>query len=294
MKEQTHIVYFSGTGGTALAAETLSASLRGKGAQTRVSEIFHGRLPQAEPGERLVVMFPVYAGDAPSPVTRWIATLNWAQGGKAAVIAVSGGGEMTPNTASRVKTIRRLEQRGYRVIGEYMLCMPSNLIVPTPEATALRLLRALPEQCGRIADEILTDTPNRKRPLRKDRIILPFFAAEKAGSKLFGKTLKANGACTACGLCAERCPQGNIRMRNGKPAFGWRCALCLRCVYACPQRAIQTGMPVLKRAVFADGFDLQALRRKAEAQPEALSGAADEQSGGIWDGVAAYLERESV
>lgn len=292
--DKAHIVYFSGTGGTALAAETLSASLRGNGAQTRVSEIFHDRLPEIRPDEYLILLFPVYAGDAPSPVAEWVASLGQTQQGKAAVIAVSGGGEVSPNTACRVKTIRQLEKRGYRVAGEYMLCMPSNLIVPTPEATAVRLIRALPDVCGRIADEILVETPNRKQPLRKDRVILPFLAAEKAGSKLFGKTLKANSSCIHCGLCAKNCPRGNIHMRDGKPAFGWRCALCLRCLYACPQHAIQTPMPLLKRAVFKDGFDLQAIRRKAAAQADASQEAQDAKTGGVWEGVAAYLEQKSV
>jgi ferredoxin len=294
MKDQAHIVYFSGTGGTALAAETMSASLRGKGAETRVSEIFHDKLPQARLDELLVLLFPVYAGDAPSPVAEWIASLGQAQRGKAAVIAVSGGGEVSPNTACRVKTIKRLEKRGFAVIGEYMLCMPSNLIVPTPEAIAVSLIRALPEQCGRIADEILAGTKNRKRPLRRDRVILPFLAAEKAGAKLFGKTLKADSSCIHCGLCAKNCPRGNIQMRDEKPAFGWRCALCLRCIYACPQHAIHTSMSLLKKAVFKDGFDLQALRIKAAAQDGASQEAQDAKADGLWEGVAAYLEQKSV
>ncbi len=293
MKEQAQLVFFSGTGGTALAVETLSAALRGKGVQTRVSEILHGKPPKVQPGERLIVLFPVYAGDAPSPVARWIRSLGQAREGKAAVIAVSGGGEVSPNTACRMKTIRRLEKHGFRVIGEYMLCMPSNMIVPTPEAIALRLLRALPEQCGRIADAILADTPNRKPPLRGDRLLLPLLAAEKAGSRLFGKSLKAGAACTSCGLCAKRCPCGNIRMKDGKPRFGWHCALCLRCVYGCTQHAIQTGMPVLKRAVFKEGFDLEALRRKA-AELEQAPEATDETVGAAWEGVTAYLEQKSV
>jgi len=294
MKDRAHIVYFSGTGGTALAAETMSASLRGRGAETTVSEIFYDKLPQARLDELLVLLFPVYAGDAPSPVAEWIATLGNARQGKAAVIAVSGGGEVSPNTACRVKTIKRLEKHGFLVVGEYMLCMPSNLIVPTPEATAVRLLRVLPEQCGRIADEILAGTKNRKRPLRKDRVILPFLAAEKVGAKLFGKTLKPDSSCIHCGLCAKNCPRGNIQMREGKPAFGWRCALCLRCIYACPQHAIQTPMLMLKRAIFKEGFDLQSIQRKAAAETGAPPEEPDAKTDGVWEGVAAYLEQKSV
>ena len=48
-------------------------------------------------------------------------------------------------------------------------------------------------------------------------------------------------ACVSCGQCAKICPVGNIKMVNGRPAFGEKCITCLGCVHWCPKHAIQMG-----------------------------------------------------
>ena len=191
MTKKAHIVYFSGTGCTALAAETLCAALLDAGVRTRTSEIVWNHPPEPEADETLVLMFSVYAADAPGTVARWLSALPRRTHGTAVVVSVSGGGEVSPNTACRMRSIRRLTRKGYAVISEYMLCMPSNFIIPTPDDIAVKLLRILPEKCARIAAEIAAGTKNRKQPRFLDRVLLLLFSAEKVGAKLFGKTLKA-------------------------------------------------------------------------------------------------------
>ena len=48
-------------------------------------------------------------------------------------------------------------------------------------------------------------------------------------------------ACIGCGQCSKICPTGNIKMINGRPAFGDSCTTCLGCVHWCPKHAIQMG-----------------------------------------------------
>jgi len=44
--------------------------------------------------------------------------------------------------------------------------------------------------------------------------------------------------CIACGACVEACPQGAVRMADGRPVTdAGRCTLCGRCVEACPAGA---------------------------------------------------------
>ena len=53
------------------------------------------------------------------------------------------------------------------------------------------------------------------------------------------KSFHVNDDCIGCGICTKVCPRGNIRIENGKPAYGETCDFCLGYVNACPQKAIK-------------------------------------------------------
>ena len=63
--------------------------------------------------------------------------------------------------------------------------------------------------------------------------------AEPVASRFFGIELHAKKSCTQCGLCVRECPEKNIRMtEEGKIRFGFKCLMCMRCIYNCPVNAI--------------------------------------------------------
>lgn len=47
--------------------------------------------------------------------------------------------------------------------------------------------------------------------------------------------------CVSCGICESVCSMKNIKMEDGKPVFGDKCAHCLGCLHWCPQSAISAG-----------------------------------------------------
>ena len=250
------LAYFSGTGGTARAAELLAQALRQGGIAVTLTPL-EGQPSAPIAADWQIILFPVYAANAPQPVDEWVAALPPCRRKRAAVISVSGGGEISPNTACRAPTIRKLERKGYAVIYENMLVMPSNLILRYPDALSALILRAAPRKTAAMAAGLLSGQVRRVRPLWRDRVLTRLCAVEKRGSRLFGKRLKADARCVDCGWCAEHCPRGNIALRGGRPVFGNRCVLCLRCVYGCPQKAIVPGL--LRSMVLKDGFNLAAL-----------------------------------
>lgn len=279
------VVYFSGTGGTARIAACLADAFTTLGAQCALTELGAGRETAPE-AELLVLAYPVYAANAPQPIGEWIAAAPEGAGRRAAVISVSGGGEVSPNTGCRTATIRALQARGYQVAYEAMAVMPSNFGVAYSDALAATLLRRAPVFAARVARELLAGQTRRLRPHGIDRALSFVLLVEHMGSGRFGRSLRAGDACNGCGLCARRCPRGNIQMRQAQPAFGDRCVLCLRCVYGCPQRAIKPGFG--RAVILKGGFDLSALEARTVGQ--AAFPADDELTrGSLLHGVRHYL-----
>lgn len=279
------IAYYTGTGGTALAADCFSQSFTKRGCACSTERIAAGAVRGRGHYELLLLLFPVHACNAPEAVYKWIEGLEAVSGGCAAVIAVSGGGEVSPNTACRVSSIKRLRKKGYDVVYEDMLVMPSNWIVAAPPPLALRLLQVLPDKAERIVGDILSGVHKKSSPLPWDRLLSSIGELEKLGARLWGRSIKVGDACTGCGWCAGSCPSGNITMSGGVPRFGGVCHLCLCCVYGCPSKALSPGFG--KFVVVKEGYDLRELSRQVPTagDRDVLRYA----KGYLWSGVRKYL-----
>lgn len=228
----TVIAWFSGTGGTEMVAKELQRQLTQRGDSVYLWPIepnpenrqrLHG-LKQS-PVDRLYVLFPVYEFVAPQIVLDWCEDLPL-YAHKAAVLSVSGGGDVGPNASSRLEVIRRLEEQNITVDYERMLIMPIHLNIPIAESLNQQLLRILPDKISHLVDALARGEVRRvDRPI--DSVALPL------------RYLQATDACLFCGKCSAHCPTQNIEMaRGGHPQFKDHCHMCLRCVYTCPVSAI--------------------------------------------------------
>ena len=73
-----------------------------------------------------------------------------------------------------------------------------------------------------------------------ERLITRDYQALRGGYRIL------EDRCTACMICVNDCPEGNIEFRDGVVVFDNRCDLCLRCIHHCPTEAIQIGTKTLK------------------------------------------------
>ncbi len=281
-----HLVYFTGTGGTARVAESFE-----KAFSVYKVEVCKTKLEAKEymeiNADLLVLFFPVYAFNAPAPIDEWITRAPAGNGRAAAVISVSGGGEISPNTACRADVIKQLAGKGYDVCYESMFVMPSNFIISYSDSLSAMLLRILPHKSERVVADILSGKRNRTKPYFIDRFLSKIGFIEKYYGKTFGKKLKVNDKCVGCLWCADHCPRSNITMQDEQPTFGNRCVICLCCVYGCPQKAIVPGTG--KFIVIKNGYDLKGVESRTNQLTE-FPPLSKITNGFLLKGVRAYLD----
>lgn len=281
------LAYFSGTGGTKAIVSCFETKFIKSGIHVNVIDISCRNTYHEEKAPDLLIIFsPVYAFRLATIMEQWVKNLPKAQNIPAAVISVSGGGEVSPNTACRVHCKRLLVKKGYQPIYEKMFVMPSNYGSQAEYQLNLQLLNVIPFKVTQAITEILSG----KISLTKPRALDHFFAfigkSEHFGAKIFGLSIHASKECTQCGLCARKCPSNNIKIQNGLPKFGSNCMWCLKCIYDCPHHALYPG--VFKFSVLKDGYNLTEMSEKAKTQCDA-----EYQPSGsmLWQGAIDYLKK---
>jgi ferredoxin/flavodoxin len=280
------LAYFSGTGGTKAIVSCFETQFIKSGIHVNVIDISSCNTYHEEKAPDLLIIFsPVYAFRLASIVEHWIKNLPKAQNMPAAVISVSGGGEISPNTACRDHGKRLLAKKGYHIIYEKMFVMPSNYASQADYQLNLQLLNVIPLKVTQAITEILSG----KIHLTKPRVLDYFFAftgkAEHFGAKIFGLSIHDSKECTQCGLCARKCPANNIKIHDGVPKFGSNCMWCLKCIYDCPHQALSPG--VFKFSILKDGYNLREMSEKAKTQ---LDPKYQPSGSMLWQGVIDYLK----
>lgn len=278
--------YYSGTGGTAMAAQQFKEAFLEKGSSCTLHHITNGASSKLEDHGMLVLLFPVHAFNAPHAVYQWIDALAVVKDIPAVVVSVSGAGEVSPNTACRVQSIQMLQKKGYQVVYDTMLIMPSNWATALEEPLAVCLLKVLPDKVKHITEDILAGKVVKGNPLAMDRLISKAGKLETFGGRMWGRTIRPQENCTGCSWCSKHCPAGNITMQNGRPEFGKKCHMCMKCVYGCPEKALKP--KVFEFFVIKEGYDLKALSKKLDLY--SVEEVRNSEVAAMWSGVQKYLE----
>ena len=285
--EEPTIVYFSGTGNTACVARELRNAFRKQGIEPHFTSLEEGSASISSGSDFLIVLFPVYCFDAPTPLFEFVETLATHKGLRTAVISVSGGGDMVANRACRVRLIKKLERKGCSVVYETMLTMTSNFATATPLPAAAALLRVLPEKCAALVEDLLAEKKLRTNAPLIDRLGAQLGLLERSrfGQGAFGRHIRAESACNSCGWCARNCPRKNVSLETGIPVFGRRCVMCFRCLYGCPHKALVAGYASF--FLIKEGYSFEKIleyTHKHEGKEEMLH-----LKGFAWKGVREYL-----
>ena len=265
---KVRLVYFSGTGGTKRIANSFEKEMIKRNLYVEVKNLGAGANDQStvetdqNDFDLYMLLYPVYAFDAPKPIYRWIESLEGRNKGKRiAVISVSGGGEVWPNTGCRNNCCKKLEEKGLNVVYDNMMCMPANIMAKVNDHLAIYLIKIIPKKVNKALDDILSNKIKRTH-LHKSVLRNLITNVENKNAKKFAEGFTITDDCKGCGWCAKNCPTSNIVIndRSSKPEFLDQCMVCMRCIYGCPMHAIKTKIGM----VFKNGFDLDAVEKRME------------------------------
>ncbi len=233
--------YFSGTGNTRRACEALLGELEKSGHTTSIGAIGKNAPSEVEPCDCLLIGYPVHGFNTPSPVLKFLKSLPKTEHLPCYLLRTSGE-PLKFNDASGITPKRILKKKGYDVMGEFHYVLPYNIIFRHSDGMAARMKLGMELRLPDDAQKIAHMQRFRVKCGPLSRFVSLACRIEHTAMPLIGRHFKTTETCVGCGKCAAVCPQGNIRMTDGKPKFGKSCAGCMGCVFSCPQDAIHPAL----------------------------------------------------
>jgi flavodoxin/Fe-S-cluster-containing hydrogenase component 2 len=244
------IVYFSQFGTNARVANAIAMGMREAGYESHLWNLKNGQPPDVRNYQILGIGSPVYYFHLPLNVSHYVRRLPHLGGIAAFVFIVHGSHRI--NTANWLR--RTLERKGAREVG-YFHCRGQAHVLPLlregylfspdrPSESELAEARRFGQALVACAAGAFYARPplEPKPPLiyRLERLLASRWLMEHFYSRLFRVDATK---CTACGLCTEICPTGNItKDTRGLPQWDRRCLICLNCEMKCPEEAITSAL----------------------------------------------------
>ena len=234
------ILYFSGTGNSRYAAETVSR-ITGDELVSLNKLIKAGESGNFVSQRPLVIVAPVYAWRLPRLVSDFLLRASF-DGNKDIYFLLTCGDSAG---AAAVYAARLCQKTGLNFRGFATIVMPENyiaLFTAPSEQQSQQLIAAADQRLAQLAGLIAAGEP---LPMEKSgligsicsKLINPLFYRFTIKDKAFYATEQCNG----CGRCAQLCPLNNIRLAEAKPCWLGNCTHCMACIGGCPQQAIEYG-----------------------------------------------------
>lgn len=182
------IYYFSGTGNTKALGQMI---------QKRLKCYMYSIEDKPIVKEDMIIMFPIYGFGTPALVLDWIDQLEDSSD-KVAIIC-SGADNVILNHSASVQAIHALEAKGYRVVYDRIVIMPSNFFMAYPDDFCKQLIKTAEVKAKHICKDLENNVIRRYDNSLITKLIKPFYYGEsKLLTKMLSKCLAVSKACTKC------------------------------------------------------------------------------------------------
>ncbi len=234
------IFYFTGTGNSLMAAKAVACS--GEKLINMAEAGKQGSYKyELQAGERVGFVFPVYCYTLPAVVMEFVRKLELSGYGYCFAIITCGGGIGSAGN----HLAKELSARGITLNYISPIVMPDNAVFYYNLDSQDKMDTLLSEAERRLMDinsELDKETVQNIKPKSSKLCQTMYHAMNKT------KGFYVTEACVSCGMCAENCPDGTIKMHEGKPVWTEKsCTHCAACINRCPVSAIQYGKATEKR-----------------------------------------------
>lgn len=234
------IVYYTGTGNSRYAAESL-ASATGDALVDAGPYIQSGKAAALTSEKPWVFVSPTYGWRVPRIFREFIERGTFS-GSREAYFVMTCGSEIG-NAGAYLQKLCAEKEFVFRGVQEVV--MPENYVamfyVPG-EAESAEIRSSADRTLAQTADFMCAgkNFPHHAAALIdrvRSTVVNPVFYAVCVKSRAF----TVSDTCIGCGKCAKGCPVNGIEMKNGKPVWTGACTHCMACICGCPAAAIEYG-----------------------------------------------------
>jgi ferredoxin/flavodoxin len=237
------IFYFTGTGNSIAIAKTLADTL----GDTELVSMASAMQEDVDiRGERIGLIFPVYAWGMPRLVVDFTRRLKPESGQYVFAVATCGGtpGKTLVQLDKSLKRNGSKLDAGFAVRGSFLISLEGS----NEEGLIKFMSRIGRKTTPKAASERLPEITQMVKERGSHKPETSNEAVNMIGSMLYGVALKmfqkmdrnysATDACVSCGTCARVCSRENVSLEDGRPVWHHNCESCYACLAWCPQHAI--------------------------------------------------------
>lgn len=252
------ILYFSGTGNTKWAAETL-AKQTGESLLNITDKT--GEVDYSFTNEKRVIFcFPIHGWQPPRILRDFIKNLHEADLKDKSIYALCTCGDSVGNAINILR--KDLKSKGWHLNGAFSLIMPESYVclpfmyTDKPERERQKIQNAT-DELKDIAVKIKNNITGIEQlhkgatPWIYTNVIGEYFNKRMITDRPFNVDSQL---CIGCGKCQSICPTCNISLKNAMPQWQQTmCTCCLACYHHCPTHAINYGRITKKRGQYYFG-----------------------------------------